>query len=650
MIFNTYQKIGMKELIDLFECKPIKPEYFSDSGNEEDMIWHHKYNKDGNKPAYYENGKNVRNLILFYEKINRDASNDGNFLRAKNYLVNHNLVDNEKSKEIIKTPEYVEEGNEQSEEQKIISNEELLVDQLEEELQLNNKKPLELSEESVEKELISTEDVSNHYKTKNDNLSALGEVDNDSELEQNQEITSSDFGDKKVESLDFECKDSSVDEKDICFSTEIISVKDLSNENNEPEDVDKIEDQSAKVMNLCIGELNTREKDVQDKICLQNIENNEKSTVEKLVGEIEKKLINLEPEELNLGKADYDLEIKLETQKYEEKNVEEFKFETLNIKKEVSDLTCEEEKGISQSSIEEETITTNKSISIIGSIPTIESIPEESITNEKVIGEEIIDETTIDEKILDKTIIDEKVIEESITEESITNEKVFDEAIINDKVIDEKVIDEKVINEKLTNEKTMSTGNKEDNKIEVNEPVDEIDDRVINKKKYFINDEQPFSKPVIFADENSFSKAQKDATEAILTHKEKMSIFGQICDFFTSGMCCSAPEENTAEVNPAIYTMIDYLESNHYNNPNLFKSRCTDENYKEIVRDLTNGENVEFWNYNPHEIVAALKMYVGKEINGFLNTEYSEIILKVLLNKGEEGELIIKQNGKLVMA
>ncbi|KAG0436475.1 hypothetical protein DMUE_4206 [Dictyocoela muelleri] len=112
----------MKVLIDLFESKPIKPEYFSDRGNEEDMICSHKGNKDGNKPAYYENGKNVRRLILFYEKINRDASTDSNFLRANNTIVNHNLVDNEKTKEIIKTPEFIEEprkGNDHSEEQKI---------------------------------------------------------------------------------------------------------------------------------------------------------------------------------------------------------------------------------------------------------------------------------------------------------------------------------------------------------------------------------------------------------------------------------------------------------------------------------------------------------------------------------------------------
>ncbi|KAG0440098.1 hypothetical protein DMUE_1985, partial [Dictyocoela muelleri] len=550
-----------------------------------------------------------------------------NFLRANNYLVNHNLVDNEKSKEIIKTPEYVEEpckGNAQFEEQKIFSNEQLLVDQPEEEVQLNPVEKLELSEQPAEKKEISTEDVSIHYETKNDDLSALGEVDNDSKFEQSQKISSSISPDTKLESPDFECKNSSVEEKDICENTaEIISVQNLSYENNEPEneDVDEVEEQSATAINLCIGELNTREKDFQDENYLQNIENNEKSTVEKLVVEVEKKLINLEPEELNSVKVDYDLEIKLETVKYEEKIAEDCNLETLNIKKEVSDLTGEEERGISESPIEEETI------------PTIESITEVPITNEKVIDEEIMGG-----KVTDETIINEKVTDDSFTKESINNEKV----------IVEKVIDE----ETIIDEDKITTRDNDYNKIEVNEnePVDEIEDRVIKKKKkYFINDEQPFIKPVISTDENTFLTAQIDATEAIMVHKEKRCIFGQICDFFTSGMCCSTSEEKTVEVNPAVYTLIDYLESNYYNYSNLFTTSCTDENYKEIVRTLTNGNNVEFWNYTPYEIVAGLKMYIGKELNGLINTEYSEIILKVLLNKGKEGELIIKQNGKLVM-
>ncbi|KAG0442042.1 hypothetical protein DMUE_0586 [Dictyocoela muelleri] len=269
MIFNTYQKIGLKELIDLFESKPIKPEYFSDSGNEEDMIYYHKGNKDGNKSPYNENGKNVRNLILFYEKINRDASNDGNFLRANNYLVNHNLVDNEKSKEIIKNPEYVEEpckGNAQSEEQKIFNNEELVIEQSEEEVQLNNKKPLESPKQPSEINNTSIEDVPIHYETKNDDLSALGEVDNDSKLEQDQEITSSIPSDKKLESPDFESEDLSEYEKDICENTtEIISVRDFINENNDPENVDpdKIEEQEATVETLCVEKINS---DVKDKI------------------------------------------------------------------------------------------------------------------------------------------------------------------------------------------------------------------------------------------------------------------------------------------------------------------------------------------------------------------------------------------------
>ncbi|KAG0442045.1 hypothetical protein DMUE_0585 [Dictyocoela muelleri] len=307
-------------------------------------------------------------------------------------------------------------------------------------------------------------------------------------------------------------------------------------------------------------------------------------------------MINLEPEELNSKDVEIDLEIKLVTLKGKKIILENSDLGTSKIEKYVSDLTGEEEKGISESSIiEEETITT--------------------------------DDNVIDENVIAKTFIDD---------ENVIDEKVTDEKVVHDKVIDEILI---------------ATTDNEDSKVDVNEPVAEIEDRVNNKKKkYFINDEQPFTKPVISTDDNSFLKAQIDATEAILTHKEKKSIFGQICEFFTCGMSCSAPVDNTVEVNPAVYTMIDYLESNHYNNPNLFTTSCTDENYKEIARTLTNGDNVEFWNYTPHEIVAALKMYIGKELNGLINTEYSEIILKVLLNKGEEGELIIKQNGKLVMA
>ncbi|KAG0440506.1 hypothetical protein DMUE_1696 [Dictyocoela muelleri] len=592
MSLNTYQKIGMKELIDLFESKSIKPDYAVDSRN--DMECDHKENLNDDKPKNNENGKNVRQLILFYEKMSRNTSADGNSLKTKNNVVNHSLVECGNPKEINKTPEYAEEqrkDGEEVEEQKIFNNEELTVNQPDDQDKLNHEEPSEFSENSSEIRKKSIEEDSIHYETKNENheLSALGEADNDSESEQNQEVSNSVSSDEKVESLKIEIEDSSDDEKIICENTdEIISGRDLSNENNKPEkeDSNKIEKQDVKIENFCVDEMNMDKKDSQDENFLKNIENNEKSSidVEKFAGEIEKKLINLEPEELKSKEVEPHLEMSLSTVKDEETIAEDCNRETENIEKEVSDLTGEEEKGFSESPIDEETITT--------------------------------DETNTS---------DEQDIDENVT--------------------DERALDEKLTDEKPTDEEKITPTEKDDNKIEVSENKDGV-----VKKKYFINDEEPFFKPVFSTDENLFTKAQKDASEAILAHKEKNNIFGQICDFFTCGMCCSGSEDNTVEVNPAVYTMIDYLESNHYNHSNLFTTPCTDENYKEIVRVLTNGDNVEFWNYNPYEIVAAIKMYVGKELNGFINTEYSEIILKVLLNKGEEGELIIKQNGKLVMA
>lgn len=145
----------------------------------------------------------------------------------------------------------------------------------------------------------------------------------------------------------------------------------------------------------------------------------------------------------------------------------------------------------------------------------------------------------------------------------------------------------------------------------------------------------------------TYAQANEDAIKIVNLHRKEKSFLEKIMGLFT---CCEGNFKNKNPVNHKIYELVDHIELNCYHRPNLFRMPCKGDNYKNIFKEIQNHEKTDFGKFSAIDNVAALKMYLKVELDGFFDPDTTKIIFTSLMNMGEEGEDILRRHGKYLIA
>lgn len=178
--------------------------------------------------------------------------------------------------------------------------------------------------------------------------------------------------------------------------------------------------------------------------------------------------------------------------------------------------------------------------------------------------------------------------------------------------------------------------------------ADELMQEEIKPKKAYIDDEST-SYEMPENPEINYTQANTAAIEIIRRYEKEKSIFQKIFEFFTCKPCCGSTIENTDQVNPKIYELVDHIDQNCCGVSHLFRTRRVGKNYKILLKKIRNIEEINFRKFTALDNVSALKKYLKVDLDGFLNVKSTEIIFKSLMTCGFEGEEALKNHGRYLI-
>lgn len=147
----------------------------------------------------------------------------------------------------------------------------------------------------------------------------------------------------------------------------------------------------------------------------------------------------------------------------------------------------------------------------------------------------------------------------------------------------------------------------------------------------------------------SYTGANTAAMEKISRFRQDKTCFQKIIDIFIYKPCRGFAGENTDDVNPKIYDLIDYIEQNCYSMMYLFFIPCWSKNYKALLHMIRRNEDDNFKKFSAIENVSALKMYLQEDLGGLLSIKTTRLILNSLLPMGAEGDETLKKHGKYLI-
>ncbi|KAG0429707.1 hypothetical protein DMUE_5729, partial [Dictyocoela muelleri] len=170
-------------------------------------------------------------------------------------------------------------------------------------------------------------------------------------------------------------------------------------------------------------------------------------------------------------------------------------------------------------------------------------------------------------------------------------------------------------------------------------------------KTEFENDDKQYQSNIINKNNTSYERINQNARDIIRAHVIEKGFFSNIISTIMNELCCCLGEQNnTNPVNSGIYELIDHITKNFTDKDDIYNLPCEDEKYLEIIKLIRRNEKVNFKEFNLNQCILALKKYLRDELDGLIDAEMSKIILNDLFERGDEGEKLILEYGKLVMS
>ncbi|KAG0437198.1 hypothetical protein DMUE_3826 [Dictyocoela muelleri] len=212
-----------------------------------------------------------------------------------------------------------------------------------------------------------------------------------------------------------------------------------------------------------------------------------------------------------------------------------------------------------------------------------------------------------------------------------------------------------VENDKFKHSPCSINNNSNNNKKIVTD--DEIPVNNINRFNSTFEKNKPFdeeinnneNKPSDIPEIKTYYEENMNARGVILNFKKPATILEIIFEFITFKVCCKNFCANNCEVNPKIYDLIEYLQINCCKSPHLFRTPIKNDGYKKVLIAIEQNYDVDFREFTAVELASALKMYLREKLDGILDPDITETIIRMFVMNKTNVKEIIRKNVKLTM-
>ncbi|KAG0439230.1 hypothetical protein DMUE_2579 [Dictyocoela muelleri] len=148
-----------------------------------------------------------------------------------------------------------------------------------------------------------------------------------------------------------------------------------------------------------------------------------------------------------------------------------------------------------------------------------------------------------------------------------------------------------------------------------------------------------------------YEKANRNARDIIKAHVIENGFFSGLWSTIKNELyCCLGEQNNTDSADHGIYNLIDHITDNCSDRNDLLNYPCEYNQNFLLLNSIRRNKDIDFHEFNLNQCISALKKYMRDDLDGLLDAEMSKIILCDLLDRGEEGEKLIHEYGKLIMS